>query len=294
MSNLGLGTKKRPLSNKNPNVNKTYNKRKLTIKTSLTQGKENITSNKKEKFDHILKNNSDEIEANQLNALQNSSPSKFNKLENNTKLTKENLKLLQKQIFRFENIESPCGHYMCSNKNICSLSCSRLWFLFELELTVDGNWNFRNKCYQEKVYKKIDISWEVENCLDTKFSRGIQKFYMSHITFVPLPDIKNSLHEINNSIAIDDVDVEIDTIIERDNIKDQFKKKKTKLIPSTILFSRNKNNTFEHVPVDIKKIINDESSSSFLSSIEDRKYEKSLTPLKKSESHAQYSSYFRK
>lgn len=272
--------RKRALSEKNPNAQTSVHRRKLNNKKSLIQSKtatkiKEIQSDTKETRD-----DSDEVEAKRLDALQNSSPNSIRDTEISRPLTKTNLKILQNQIFRYEEMDCLCGHYICSKENMLNIKCSRSWFLFELELTLDGLWNFRNKCYHTKVYQKLNPNWLIENCLDRKPNRKdgsgkeLSKFEMSHIIFTPISNITELLTEKHNK---SEIEVSIESIIEETENGKTLAHTRRKFIPPSVLSFRNKDKVFDDTIFDIEEILHDNIYDSPLKTV-GVEYKETLTP----------------
>ncbi|SMN18245.1 similar to Saccharomyces cerevisiae YER106W MAM1 Monopolin, kinetochore associated protein involved in chromosome attachment to meiotic spindle [Maudiozyma saulgeensis] len=279
---------RRVLSEKDINSQVPLQRRTLQNKKSLIQSKEKSIFKGNDTPQLSTKDNSDEVEAKRLNALQNSSPNSIKNIDISRPLTKANLKILQNQIFRYENMDPICNHYSCSKENMLSISCSRIWFLFELELTIDGKWNFRNNCYHNKVYKKIHPLWKIQNCLEKKLNDNSVKFDMSYITFIPLPNLSELL---SNSGTHDSSAVELHVESLEEQVSSQRKLKKRKIMPPSILSYRNREKVFDGVTFDIEKILNDDIYCDPLE-IDGNKYNEVLTPRKNFDSGVQHNTYF--
>ena len=279
---------RRALTEKNINSNVPVPQRTIYNKKTLIQSEERKISKVDCTPQLVTKDNSDEVEARRLYALQNSSPNSIQNINISRPLTKANLKILQNQIFRYENMNSTCTHYSCSNENMLSISSSRIWFLFELELTIDGKWNFRNSCYQIKVYKNIYPLWKIESCLEKKLNENSIKFDMSHITFIPIPNLSGllSIHKQHDS---SEIEIHVESLDEQS--ESQRRLKKRKIIPPSVLSYRDREKVFEGVTFDIEKILNDDIYCNPLESI-GNKYNDELTPRKNSESTLQRNTYF--
>lgn len=290
-----LEQKKRALSEKNPNIQISTHRRKLNNKKSLIQSETENNVKETQINDKDTKDNSDEVEAKCLDALQNSSPNSLKGVEISRPLTKTNLKILQNQIFRYEKMGSLCDHYICSKENISNITCSRIWFLFELELTLDGQWNFRNKCYHEKVYQKLNPTWLVENCLDIKargkdrITKGLLKFKMSHIIFTPLPDITELLKSLKQDKS--EIEVSIESIIEETENDNDLTHAKRKFIPPSILSFRNNDKVFDDTIFDIEEVLNEDIYDSPLRTV-GVKYKESLTPQRGNSKSTHQRTYF--
>ncbi|KAG0669112.1 hypothetical protein C6P45_004053 [Maudiozyma exigua] len=289
-----LEQKKRALSEKNPNTQTSTHRRKLNNKKSLIQRETDNNVNETQINDKYTRDNSDEVEAKRLDALQNSSLNSLKDVEISRPLTKTNLKILQNQIFRCEKMDSLCDHYICSKENISNISCSRIWFLFELELTLDGQWNFRNKCYHEKVYQKLSPTWLVENCLDIRTkekdrkTKGSLNFEMSHIIFTSLPDITELL---NIKQDRSEIEVSIESIIEETENDNDLTHAKRKFIPPSILSFRNNDKVFDDTIFDIEEILNEDIYDSPLRTV-GVKYKESLTPQRGNSKCTHQRTYF--
>lgn len=287
--------RKRALSEKNPNTQLSTHRRKLNNKKSLIQSKTGVGTKDIQPGTIKTKDNSDEVEAKRLDALQNSSPNSIRDTEISRPLTKTNLKILQNQIFRYEEMDCPCNHYICSKENILSITCSRTWFLFELELTLDGLWNFRNKCYHSKVYQKLNPDWLIENCLEIKTDRKninikeLSKFEMSHIMFTPIPDITDLLQEKQQDKS--EIEVNIESIIEETKSDKNITHTKRKFIPPSVLSFRNKDKVFDDTIFDIEEILNGDIYDSPLKTI-GVEYKETLTPQRGNSRLAHQRTYF--
>ena len=197
--------------------------------------------------------NSDELEANKLQSLQFETSSTVYDIDNSRPLTKANLKILQGQLFRFEALDSPCEHNICSSHNMTQVTCSRNWFLFELELTRDGTTNFRNDCYHTKVYKKIDPTWMVKSCLTRNKNDNPQLFELEHLLYTPIDDMSPTIDNHANAHN-ESIDIDIYSILEEDQAAINQPRR---ALPHSMLFKRNKKKVFEDTPVHIEDLHGD-------------------------------------
>ncbi|GMM55459.1 Mam1 protein [Maudiozyma humilis] len=240
--------KRKALSNKDVNQVSERKKRNIDIKPSKQIVKPRKHSKDISELD--ISGNSDELEARKLQSLQDETSISTQDIDNSRPLTKANLKILQGQLFRFEGMVSNCEHRICSNKNMNQVTISRNWFLFELELTRDGVHNFRNSCYHNKVYKKIDSAWKVKNCLEKKNRKHVVPFQIEHIHYTPIEDIMGLIQEGDNSKE-NSIDIDIYSIVEghpEGNIR------RKRVLPHSLLFKRNRTETFEDTPVLIEDL----------------------------------------
>lgn len=112
-------------------------------------------------------------------------------------LTKQNLRLLQKEIFKFETSANKCPHFFCTIENMKLVDVSRLWFLFELEMSINGEINLRNSWYHDQVYRKILKLWPQSNCLNETIPGGYQPLPLQQI-ILPIP-IKTDFEEVKQN-----------------------------------------------------------------------------------------------
>ncbi|CCF60543.1 hypothetical protein KAFR_0K01890 [Kazachstania africana CBS 2517] len=177
-------------------------------------------------------------------------------------LNKRTLKQLQTQIFQLETSKFDCSHFLCSKANMETIEFSRLWFLFELEMSYDGKINLRNDCYYNKVYFTLDNHWEQSNCLALEHNKGYPIIPLAQL-LIPKLDFEPS--------RIDDLDVYMETVIDNSLLAPRKKK-----IPPTLLFQRNVIDIFEDVPpIDTKNILRNDSTS-FTSSTKSENDQKNI------------------
>lgn len=268
-------SKLKEVKEENKNVATRTKTRNLTIKNSLKQ----IAAEKEE----ILK------EPNFGNPLKE----KVAKVLNSQVLNKENLKILQESISEFEISADNCEHYICSLENMYTIDFSRLWFLFELEMTEDGNINLRNDCYHKKVYKILDPNWIQSNALEQKIAnceKDETNFNMKEI-ILPQP-IAPTKKPVKRKRKLSDISISIESIIEdskiirrRPNTKDQNLANVTdtfsnstssnlniptsptpqrfnKLMPRDPLTERYKMKIFDNFPINVRKLLREKDLSS--------------------------------
>ncbi|CCK69455.1 Mam1p KNAG_0C03500 [Huiozyma naganishii CBS 8797] len=174
-------------------------------------------------------------------------------------LVQSNLKVLQKQISVREIAPATCSHYFCSHENQKTVDFSRLWFLFELEMTNDAKINLRNDCYHERVYKAIDETWTKSNTLLQKVPEGSNAMPLSHLLLpnAVLPVKVPKLQQSHKSLS--EISVELESVIEDES---RPCSKTGKRMPTSSLAARYRKEVFGTVPINIKKILNGQSSSS--------------------------------
>ncbi|QLQ79226.1 hypothetical protein HG537_0B05730 [Torulaspora globosa] len=161
---------------------------------------------------------------------------------NGSFLTSENLAVLQNELIKTEIEQYNCGHPLCSIENRRQIPL-RLWFLFELEMMQDTGTNFRNFCYHNYVYRKIDPEWKMQNLLQDEHIPADCEFF-------PIQQLKIPKIELNRNYA--------ESITEKLPVK--IDKTDRKLLP-TILSKRNMRSVFDHTPVRASKILSIESPS---------------------------------
>lgn len=176
-----------------------------------------------------------------------------------TSLSPRNLKLLQINIGELETATDICSHYLCSNENMRTVDFSRLWFLFELEMTVNGEINLRNECYYKKIYAKIDPNWPQSNCLKEKLPSKINKMQLTHIILPKPINIWGVNCKPKKSINLSDVSIFIESVIENESFSENTKQKK---IPINYLAARDKKKVFDSVNINAKSILNEVNSPS--------------------------------
>ena len=181
-------------------------------------------------------------------------------------LTKQNLKLLQSSIQSIESTNFGCDHTICKNANISGSIDLRIWFLFELEMTMDGSINLRNMCYQEYIYNRIDATWPRANILLEKLPNGFEPFPMEQLLIpeIQLDEVKvtNNIHDNSNKfVGIDEMSVDINSILEENPLA-MFPRATYKKIPPSSLSRRNRKEIFDEFQVNTNDIINDISTSS--------------------------------
>ena len=166
-------------------------------------------------------------------------------------LNKKNLGLRQAEIYKFETMEPSCGHLLCHRWPSNSAFSSRVWFLFELEMTTDGASNLRDACYFNRIYKRIIPGWEVANSLATAVPKGYEAMPIEYLQIHALQ--KRSI-EISHGedVSIEDVSIQFHSIIEEPE-------KPTRRIPPTSLRSRYNTKTFEDIPIDVASILNEKN-----------------------------------
>lgn len=255
---------KLPLSNKNVNINQ--DKRKYANKTnSLDQTNHRLLINKsslkRESGPHndlerrekkprpknkrkIEKDEETEVKTNNLTTLS---------------LSKNNLRLLQEEIGELETKTDICQHFLCSNNNMRNVDFSRLWFLFELEMSADGLVNLRNDCYHKKVYSTLDVEWPKSNCLKDKLPSKLIPMQLSQII---LPKQLNvGQYKNNGEESLSNISVFVESILENES---RIENKKHKKIPTNKLATRDKREVFENIIIDVKTILDDKTSSSII------------------------------
>lgn len=183
------------------------------------------------------------------------------KSDNNNRipLSSRNLRLLQQNIGKLETGDNICSHYLCSNRNMKTVDFSRLWFLFELEMSVNGDINLRNECYYRKVYTKIFPDWPQSNCLQEKLPSKICKMQLTHIILPKPIDFLAILSKQKNPMDLSDMSVLIESVIEEKSVLEKVKPKK---IPSSYLAARDRKKVFESVSINVRNILNERDSSS--------------------------------
>lgn len=168
-------------------------------------------------------------------------------------LTRENIKNLQNKIFKNEEENFKCGHFICSPENRRQLDSTRLWFLFELEMSYDAVLNLRSTCYFNQVYKRIDPLWRLESCLSKEtLPDGFEFFAIEQLNIPNL--ISNDKHknknEKKNEKQIENVSVNIEDAFELELEPEQIK------IPPSLLSKRNKKEIFDQDAVHTQEILN--------------------------------------
>lgn len=174
-----------------------------------------------------------------------------------TSLSSRNLKLLQRNIGELETATDICSHYLCSNENMKTVDFSRLWFLFELEMSVNGGINLRNECYYKKVYAKIDPNWPQSNCLKEKLPSKIFEMQLTHIILPKPINIGGAYYHQKNSTDLSDMSLLIESVIEDESFLETTKQKK---IPSNYLAIRDKKKVFDTININVTSILNEKSS----------------------------------
>ncbi|KOH00057.1 Mam1p [Saccharomyces eubayanus] len=169
-----------------------------------------------------------------------------------TKLTKSSLKKLQKEVFDKELNNIACHHGLCSTKNRKDIKYSRLWFLFELEMSEDWKENLRLSCYNKYVYSAIDESWKMENILLKEQEKCYEYFPIQQLL---IPAISESCNRRKSLENIQDLTVNVDSIIEINH-------EKQRLLPRSFLTRRENEVAFNDFQLDAKKILEDLSSTS--------------------------------
>ncbi|CAI4060521.1 hypothetical protein SKDZ_05G1860 [Saccharomyces kudriavzevii ZP591] len=198
---------------------------------------------KKEKVCNIIPQQNKHTQESQKNALKD---------EIKQVLTKGNLKKLQEEIFAKELTNISCHHCLCSVKNRKNIKHSRLWFLFELEMSEDWNENLRLDCYNKYVYSAIDESWMMENILLKKQEKHYEYFPIQQLL---IPHSFESFDMRKKPKNIEDLTVNIDSIIETNHQAERF-------LPESILIKRENDIAFDDFQLDAKKILNDLSATS--------------------------------
>lgn len=136
-----------------------------------------------------------------------------------TDLTKSSLKKLQNEIFNKELNSIACHHCLCSTKNRKDIKYSRLWFLFELEMSEDWRENLRLSCYNKYVYSAIDESWKMENILLKEQEQCYEYFPIQQLL---IPNITEPFNRQRSLENIQDLTVNVDSIIETNHEKQRF------------------------------------------------------------------------
>ena len=125
-------------------------------------------------------------------------------------LTRSNLKKLQEKIFDKELNNIFCDHCLCSTENRKDIKYSRLWFLFELEMSENWNENLRLSCYNKYVYSAIDKSWKMENILLKEQEKYYEYFPIEQLL---IPNTIEYHSPWKGQENIGDLTVEIDSVI---------------------------------------------------------------------------------
>ncbi|KAL3235038.1 Monopolin complex subunit MAM1 [Nakaseomyces bracarensis] len=178
-------------------------------------------------------------------------------------LNKHNLKILQQEIFKFETETSDCPHFLCGHENVSMLRTSRLWFLFELEMSYDGYLNLRNSCYFSRVYQKIIPSWTVVSCLSSKYANKDHRSPdepISHMLISNYAAAIPSSGKYNRVEEGGEISLEIESLFQ-DNISAHY-------IPPTFLNKRRKLVNFTEYKLDVSHIIKEEDASHHDSKLE--------------------------
>ncbi|CAL9735709.1 monopolin complex subunit Mam1p [Monosporozyma servazzii] len=264
----GNKVNKLPLSNKNVNINQDKRKHsnKSNLKSHISQRQLlNKSSLKREGGSYPY------LEGREAQSKKVTTPNYKRKIERDEKteikvnkltthsLSKGNLRLLQEEIGILETKTEICEHFLCSNSNMKTVDFSRLWFLFELEMSVDGIINLRNDCYHEKVYKTLDAEWPTSNCLKDELPSKLIPMKLSQII---LPKPLNITHfKSNEEESLSNISLFVESILENDS---HVENKKRKMIPTNKLATRDKRDVFENIIIDVKTILSDRTSSSIL------------------------------
>lgn len=172
-------------------------------------------------------------------------------------LTKENIKSLQMKILKNEAENFNCGHFICSHDNRKQLDSTRLWFLFELEMSYDAAVNLRSTCYFNQVYKRIDPLWKMETCFSNEIlPDGFEYFAMEQLN---IPKVISS-HSKNKSNKQSEKPFEDISV----NIEDAFEHEPEQIkIPPSLLSKRNKKEIFDQDSVHTQEILNVANTSTF-------------------------------
>lgn len=241
---------------------------------------------------------------------------KVNKLLDSQVLNRENLKVLQDSISEFEISADNCEHYICSLENMYTIDFSRLWFLFELEMTADGKINLRNDCYHKKVYRVLDKNWIQSNALEQKIvncEREENNFNMNEI-ILPKPIVIEKKRS-KRKRRLSDISISIESIIEDSKIINKSKndqnqiihektftnssssnlniptsptpKRFSRMIPRDPLTERYKMKIFDNFPINVRQILRDKDFSST------QNEESSCNSLSSSDNHKCKLSYFK-
>lgn len=162
-------------------------------------------------------------------------------------LTKRNLKMLQQSIFQLETKDTECPHFLCGYNNVSKLRSSRMWFLFELEMSFDGYLNLRNSCYFSRVYQQLLPSWTVTSCLSNRYANldpRTPDMPIGHIL------ISNDVSKVStlSDIGGNDTSVEIESL---------FHDVSSYYIPPSMLHKRRKLVQFTEYKLDIAQILNE-------------------------------------
>ncbi|QHS72896.1 Mam1p [Saccharomyces paradoxus] len=167
-------------------------------------------------------------------------------------LTRSNLKKLQEKIFDKELNDIVCDHCLCSTENRKDIKYSRLWFLFELEMSENWNENLRLSCYNKYVYSAIDKTWIMENILFKEQEKNYEYFPIGQLL---IPNNIEYSNKPKRQEKIEDLTIEIDSIIEASHQKERF-------LPQSVLIKREKEIAFNDFQLDARKILNDLSATS--------------------------------
>ncbi|CAL9730933.1 monopolin complex subunit Mam1p [Monosporozyma unispora] len=172
-------------------------------------------------------------------------------------LSKSNLRLLQQEISILETKPEVCKHFLCSNYNMKQVDFSRLWFLFELEMTVTGEINLRNDCYYNKIYNNMGIEWPTPNCLKEKLPSKLIPMQLSQIILPKPLDMTKFTDKEEESLS--NLSLFVESVIENDS---HVEYKRQRMIPTNRLATRDKREVFENIKIDVKTILQDKTSSS--------------------------------
>lgn len=162
-------------------------------------------------------------------------------------LSEQGLKKLQREISKLEiDGTNRCSHYLCSDKNMRSIRKSRLWFLFELEMTYDGYQNLRDSCYLSHVYKRLEPSWGAwQNTLKV---HNDESFNVDQLIIPNVP-----LLAASTGIATDSKDTQNKVVDPTD--------KHTRYLGKSLLERRGRMVVFEECHIDPHDILSNKSSS---------------------------------
>lgn len=275
---------KRTISNKDTNYLKFPNKlqrysrflsRKISNTSPEKQPKKNIKEHCLSSYhkEHSVKpkQNSGNVAAKEDKDTQHLQNNVANK-EATECLTRSNLKKLQEKIFDRELNDIACDHCLCSTENRRDIKYSRLWFLFELEMSENWNENLRLSCYNKYVYSAIDESWKMENILLKEQEKHYEYFPIGQLLIPNNIDYTNKQKRKEN---IEDLTIEIDSIIETNHQKKRF-------LPQSVLIKREDEIAFDDFHLDARKVLNDLSATSenpFSSSPNTKKIKSKGKPL---------------
>ncbi|EDO19568.1 hypothetical protein Kpol_1018p101 [Vanderwaltozyma polyspora DSM 70294] len=195
------------------------------------------------------------------------------KIENNTQLKEKGhngdslsrikLRELQSTILSLEESAFQCQHGICDQMKYPYLDSMRTWFLFDMEMTIDGTINLRNSCYQQYVYNKLDMMWPKCNTLYDAVPVGsedfpIEQLFIREIKLDPKPNKK----AMDLETELENVSIDMESIMETTKTDDMNKYVFKKKIPPSLLSRRNKKEIFDEIPIKADEVINNMNTSS--------------------------------